>query len=78
MDQQIGFDLLGRAEGKFHVRAVHGIAGLEGDDAAPAQASEFGAQFRGSQAQRAEVVVRRCCKPSMRPPTYHGFDLFMA
>ena len=53
MNEEIGFDLLGGAEGEFHVRAVHRVAGLEGDDAAPAQAGKFGAQFGGSQAQGA-------------------------
>ena len=51
MNEEAGFDLLGGAEGKFDVRAVHRVAGLEGDDAAPAQAGELGAQLGGSQAQ---------------------------
>ena len=57
MNQEAGFHLLGGAESKFLVGAVHGIAGLEGDDAAPSQAGEFGAKFRRSQAQRTEIIV---------------------
>jgi hypothetical protein len=43
--QQIGFNLLSRAERKFLVRAVHGVARLKGNHPAPAQAPEFRAQF---------------------------------
>ena len=59
MDEQIGFDLLGGAHGEFDVGAMHRITRLEGDDAGPAEAGEFGAQFGGSQAQGAEIVVGR-------------------
>ena len=59
MDQKAGFHLLGGAEGKLLMGAMHGIARLKGDDAAPAQASEFGAKFRRSQSQRAEIIVCR-------------------
>ena len=59
MNQQVGFNLLGRAEREFHVGAVHGIARLEGNHAAPSQAGELSAQFRRSEAQRAEIIVRR-------------------
>ena len=59
MNQEIRFDLLGRAEGQFHVRTVHRIAGLERNYPAPSQARKFGAQFRRSQAQGAEIIVRR-------------------
>ena len=38
MDEEAGFDLLRGAEGELDVRAVHRVAGLEGDDAAPALA----------------------------------------
>ena len=38
---------------------MHGIAGLEGDDAAPAQARELGPKFRRSQSQRPEIIVCR-------------------
>ena len=78
MDQQVGLDLLGGAEGEFHVRAVHGIAGLEGDHTPPAQAGKFGAQFGRSQTQSAKIVVRRDLQPSKLPPTYQGLALFMA
>ncbi len=74
MDQKIGFDLLGRAESQFHVGAVHRIARLEGNHAAPSQAGEFGAQFcRESSAGCGNRNAKAACRPSMRPPTYHGF-----
>ncbi len=65
MDQQIGFDLLGGAEGQFHVGAVHRIARLERNHAAPAFAGKFGAKFGGSQTQSAEIIMRR---------NLHAFD----
>ena len=43
---KLGFDLFRGAEGEFDMRAVHRIACLEGDDAAPAlvkSARKFGA-----------------------------------
>ena len=59
MNEQIGLYLLGGAESEFLVRAMHGIPGLECDHAAPAEAGEFRAQFRGSQAQGTKIIVRR-------------------
>jgi hypothetical protein len=38
---------------------MHRITGLEGDDAGPAEAAEFGAQLGWRQAERAEIVVGR-------------------
>ncbi len=75
MNQQVGFHLLGGAEGQFLVGAMHGIAGLEGDDAAPAQAGKFGAQFRRSQTQRAEIVVRRRLQAFERAADIPGIGL---
>ncbi len=40
VDQQVGLGLFRGAEGQFLVRAVQRVAGLEGDDAAPAQLAE--------------------------------------
>src|SRR5207244_13364571 len=57
MDQQIRLYLLGGAESQFHMGAVHGIAGLKGYYATPAQAGKLGAKFRRSKTQCAEVVV---------------------
>ena len=37
----------GGAEGQFLVRTVQRVAGLEGDDAAPAELAEIGAQLVG-------------------------------
>ena len=45
MDQQIGLDFTGCAEGQFPVCAVQWVAGLEGDYLAPAQLAEAAAQF---------------------------------
>ena len=59
MDQQIRLDLLGGAHGQFDVRPMHGIARLEGHDFGPAHAAELGAQVGGSEAQRAEIIMRR-------------------
>ena len=59
MDQQVSLDLLGGAERQFHVGAVHRIARLKRDDAAPAHASKFRPQFGGSQTQAAKIVMRR-------------------
>src|SRR5438876_11546065 len=42
--------------------AMHGIAGLEGDDPAPAQTREFGPEFSGSKPQSADVIMRRHLK----------------
>ncbi len=50
MDEEAGFDLFRGAEGKLDMRAVHRIACLEGDDAAPALVGEVGAKFGRSQA----------------------------
>ncbi len=52
MDQEVRFDLLGRAEGEFHVGAVHRIAGLEGHHTAPSKTGKFSAQFRRSRDAR--------------------------
>src|ERR1700688_4053671 len=59
MNQEIRLDLLCGAHSQFDVSAMHGIAGLERHDGGPSQASEFGAQVRRSQAQRAEIIMRR-------------------
>ena len=59
MNEQIRLHLLGGAEREFDVSAVHGIAGLKCDYAAPSQAGKFGAQLSRSEAQAAEVVMRR-------------------
>ncbi len=45
LDQQVGFDLAGRAEGQLLVRAVQRIAGLEGHDLAPAELAEPSPEF---------------------------------
>ena len=49
MNQQVGLDLLGGAESQFDVGAVHGVASLEGDHAAPAHAGKLGTNFGRSQ-----------------------------
>ena len=57
VDQQVGLRLFCGAEGQFLVRAVQRIAGLEGNNLAPAQFAEVGAQFVRGVAAGAEVVV---------------------
>ena len=59
VDQQVGLRFAGGAEGQFLVRAVQRVAGLEGDDLAPAQLAEIGAQFVGRVAAGAEIVMHR-------------------
>jgi len=59
MNQQVGFDLFSRAEGEFYVGAVHGISRLKRDHLGPAFAGKLGANFCGSEADGAEIVVRR-------------------
>ena len=58
MNQEVGFNLLGRAESEFHVGAVHRVARLEGNHAAPSETSELSPQFRRRMAQRTEIIVR--------------------
>ena len=45
MDEEAGFDLFRGAESELDVRAVHRVAGLEGDDPAPALVGEVGAKL---------------------------------
>ena len=73
--QKIGFNLLGRAERKFLVRAMHGIARLEGNDPAPAQARELRTQLRRGQAQGTEIVVGRTLQALEGPPHIPGIRL---
>ena len=48
VDQDIGLARAGRADGQFTVSTVHGVTGLESDNAGPAQLVEVNAQFSGS------------------------------
>ena len=57
LDQEVGLGRLGGAEGQLLVRAVHRVAGLEGDHAAPAQLPEPVAQLLRRVAQMLEIVV---------------------
>ena len=59
VDQEAAADLLGRPLGQLFVGPVQGVAGLEGDDPAPAQRLEVLAQLGRRPAQLDEVVVRR-------------------
>ena len=52
MDEQVGFFLLRGAERELVVCAVHRVAGLEGDDVAPALVREVVAEFGGCLAER--------------------------
>ncbi len=57
MDEEVRLRFLGGAEGQFLMRAVQGIAGLEGDDAGPAELAEMGAKFVRRVAAALEIVV---------------------
>ena len=59
VDQQAAADLLGRPLGQLFVSPVQGIAGLEGDDPAPAQRLKVPAQLGRRPADLDEIVVRR-------------------
>src|SRR5262249_35784955 len=59
MDKEACFNLFRGPEGKFDMRAVHRVAGLEGNDAAPALARKIGAELGRRLAQAFEVVVAR-------------------
>jgi len=52
MDQDIGLARAGRADGQLTVSTVHGVTGLESDNAGPAQLVEVDAQFSGSVLER--------------------------
>ena len=59
MDQQVGLCLARGAEGQFLMGTVQRVAGLESDDAAPAQLAEMRAQLVRGVAAAAEIVMRR-------------------
>src|SRR5690606_23983257 len=52
-------DLFRRAERQLEMRAVHRVAGLEGDDLAPAELPEALPHLARRVAQMLEVVMRR-------------------
>ena len=59
VDQQVGLGFAGGAEGQLLVGAVQRVAGLEGDNFAPADFAEIGAQFIWGVAAGAEIIVHR-------------------
>ena len=59
VDQQVRLAACGGAEGQLLVGAVQRVAGLEGDDPAPAELAEAVAQLLRRVAQMREVVVHR-------------------
>ncbi|MPL71146.1 hypothetical protein SDC9_16917 [bioreactor metagenome] len=59
VDQQVRLGFLRGAEGQLLVRAVQRVAGLEGDDLAPAELAEIGAQFVRRVATGLEIVMHR-------------------
>lgn len=59
VDQDIGLARASRADGQLTVSTVHGVAGLESDDAGPAQLVEVDAQLSGG-VYRAIRLVFRC------------------
>ena len=58
VNQQVGLDLLRRAQRQLLVRPVHRVARLERNDARPPQLGELGPQLRRGVAQEPVVVVR--------------------
>lgn len=57
VDEDVGVVRAGSADRQFTVGAVHGVAGLEGDDPAPAELVEVCAQLSGGVPQVDKVVV---------------------
>lgn len=57
MDEDIRLAGAGGADSEFPVGAMHGVAGLKGDDAGPAQFLEMDAEFGGGVAQGDVVVL---------------------
>src|SRR6266571_392622 len=59
MNKQTCFSLFACAEGQFDMGPMHGIAGLEGDNSAPALPGELLPQFRRRQTQCFEIIAGR-------------------
>src|SRR6188508_43079 len=59
LNQQVRLDVFGRTERELLVRAMHRIARLERDDAAPAELLKAIAKLLGRIAQMFEIVVPR-------------------
>jgi hypothetical protein len=57
VDEDVGLAGAGSADGQLTVSAVHGVAGLEGDDLGPAKLVEVRAQLSGCEAEADIVVV---------------------
>ena len=75
MNQQVGLDLLGRAERQLHVSAVHGIASLKGDYFPPAHAGKLGTHFCRSQSQITKIIMRRNLCPFQSSSDIPGIRL---
>src|SRR5258705_257838 len=59
VDEDVGLALARSSNGKFPVRTVHRIPGLEGDDLAPSEFLEMSAQFGGGICLRGVVNSAR-------------------
>jgi len=59
VNEEAGLDLFRGAESEFDVRAVHRVARLESDDAAPALVGEIGTKLGRGEAQRFKIVMAR-------------------
>lgn len=59
VDEDVRLPLARGADGQLAVRAMHGVARLEGDDLAPCELLEVRAEFGGSEAQSDIVKVCR-------------------
>jgi hypothetical protein len=58
VDEDVGAVLAGGTDGELAVSAVHGVTGLEGDNLAPCDLLEVGAELGGGEAVGDVVVVR--------------------
>ena len=57
VDEEVGVELLGGAQGQLLVRPVHGVPGVERHDPVPAQPVELGPQLPGCATELGELVV---------------------
>ena len=72
VDQQVRLDVLRRAERELLVRAVHRVARLKRDDAAPAELLKAVAKLFRSVAQVLEIIVARRLDAAQFAAEIHG------
>ena len=59
VDEETGFDLFRGAKSQLDVGAMHGVAGLKGNDAAPAGAGKIGPQLGRGLTESLEIIMTR-------------------